>query len=347
MTETRTRTKIANEYAARAETWWSLGEKLWDAKGVLSFLGFVTAAVASAIYNVFGFVNQYGWAGWVLATIPSLVIAGLLLLLFDWVLHVRRMRRTREKLLGGDPAPDAAEPPAAAQPQLNDAQRWNQQRQEFQGHLEGVMETKLAKPKETIQYLERALPPLEVKVEHLKQNTEADINRIAEIVERHERWTKGEIGKIRESLIAIYNREILAMLSAEIMLDAADLYDALQAGETYDENRWSKWKNVCGHWEARVKTWVANARWYAPDVERRVLTIEDAAYASGWTIRDDQFPDNHAKGRSEAVRLFKRHRIIQRQWEKVREEVDRGAVQVAFVGLSPEEVRREPVKIPG
>lgn len=91
----------ANEYAVRTDTWWSLLEKLWP---LIAFIFTGASIVASAIYKVFGFVSQFGWGGWVLALIPSILVAGLLVAFFDWIMHVKRVRRLREEQL----APAAA-----------------------------------------------------------------------------------------------------------------------------------------------------------------------------------------------------------------------------------------------
>jgi hypothetical protein len=93
----------ANAYAARAETWWSLLEKVWENRKVIGILVAAASAVASAIYKVFGLINDLGWAGWVLALLPAILIIGGIFGFGDWVFHLRRMRKLREIQMTGSP----------------------------------------------------------------------------------------------------------------------------------------------------------------------------------------------------------------------------------------------------
>ena len=154
------------------------------------------------------------------------------------------------------------------------------------------------------------------------------------------RELESSVKKTLSSLHAIYLREELRRLAEEIVLDAADLSERLQAGEVYDDAKWQQWENVHGHWEAGLKCWIQYGQWYAKDVESGIYTVEEHRYAAPWNVQDSQFPH------SEAVRRFKRFRIIHRQWEQMREKVERGVFQVAFVGLTEEEVRYQPNQNP-
>lgn len=146
----------------------------------------------------------------------------------------------------------------------------------------------------------------------------------------------------RRSFVALQIREILAEIAATIERDAAELYDRLHAGEIYDEAAWDSWESIHHHWRGQVVLWIQSARWFARDVDGRVLTTPDAKFGRKWSIKDAQFPASEESPASEKVRRFKQFRIIQTQWEEIREEVDQGIKNVAYSGLSEEEVRREP-----
>lgn len=136
---------------------------------------------------------------------------------------------------------------------------------------------------------------------------------------------------VRESLYAISAREQLQELAAEIEQDADDLYRRLKAGENYTKEDWDKWTNVEHHWERSVKRWVDVARWYAKDVKNNVLTVDDKEYDDAWDVQDKQFPT------ADAVRRFKRHRIIHRHWQMMQEAVEHGLQSVAFQGGTEKE----------
>ncbi|MES2174749.1 MAG: hypothetical protein V4523_12480 [Pseudomonadota bacterium] len=139
--------------------------------------------------------------------------------------------------------------------------------------------------------------------------------------------------KVMHSLYAIGARERLARLESEIEQDAADLYDRLQAGEVYDAGKWQQWENVHSHWNGQLEEWLATATWYAIAVKERTLTVDEALYRAPWSMTESQFPD------AEAVRQFRKHRIILANWREVVPDVRRGVDLVAFSGQSEQDVR--------
>lgn len=154
-----------------------------------------------------------------------------------------------------------------------------------------------------------------------------DIEKLREIQKDHHDRALG-------AFFTIGARERMAILAAEITQDASDLYDRLKAGEVYDQLKWQQWENVHAHWHAKLLEWLETGRWFAQSVKGRTLTVDDAKYGLDWSISDRQFPD------AEAVRRFKKFRIIQLQWESVVPDVNTGMEQVAFSGLTELEVRR-------
>ena len=89
----------ADRAVKTTEAWWSFFEQLWGARALMGPLLAVVGLVTTALYNVFSWVNQFGWAGWVLALVPSsLVVGGTF-----WALHgvfnqyhLRKLRKERE-----------------------------------------------------------------------------------------------------------------------------------------------------------------------------------------------------------------------------------------------------------
>lgn len=139
---------------------------------------------------------------------------------------------------------------------------------------------------------------------------------------------------VQSSFAALRNRERLTVLEGEIWRDASDLYDRLHAGEIYDSANWNQWENVHGHWEAKLAEWLEQGTWYAMAVKEQTLSVDDKDYGLSWSVADSQFPT------AEAVRRFKKFRIIQQQWEAVVPQVKSGMDLVAFVGMTELDARK-------
>jgi hypothetical protein len=156
--------------------------------------------------------------------------------------------------------------------------------------------------------------------------TAREVEKLQEIqTQQHERTLN--------ALYAVGARERLAALEASMEQDAADLYDRLKAGEKYDEEKWGRWENVHSHWAGSLQTWLETAQWYAMAVKERTQTIDEKLYKDGWSIDEKLFPN------AEAVRLFKKHRIIRKNWLDVVPHVKSGIDNVAFAGMSEKDVR--------
>ncbi len=81
-----------------------------------------------------------------------------------------------------------------------------------------------------------------------------------------------------------------------------------------------------------MNQWWAYARFYLAN-SGPVLLAPDNKYAAHWSVRDDQFPS------AEAVRVFKKFRIIFAQWEEVQDQLRDNVYQVAFTGMTELDVR--------
>lgn len=153
-------------------------------------------------------------------------------------------------------------------------------------------------------------------------------------IERLKTLIKSLDEKVARSLYAIRTRDALEEISAEIEADADILYSRLASGEVYDKVAWGKWENVNQHWIGLIRAWVEHGKWYFGDLTTAVLEVPDHKYGGEWTVSDSQFPN------AEAVRIFKKFRIIQTQWEAVKDKVQENLYYVAYHGMSDVEVRR-------
>jgi hypothetical protein len=136
-----------------------------------------------------------------------------------------------------------------------------------------------------------------------------------------------------EALHTIWLRKELADLEAVIRRDAGDCTDRLNGGEVYDDAKWNQWENVHHHWEQTLNEWLQRATFYGVDIVRRTMKVDDELYGRNWPIPDTQFPN------AEAVRRFRKFRIIQEQWERIVPEIETGTHRVAYGGETQQEVR--------
>lgn len=172
---------------------------------------------------------------------------------------------------------------------------------------------------------------IDAKLEDVRVDSavnQRDLQKLAEEVKRQNDRTLG-------SLHAVFAREQLAFYDDAIGSDARDLYDSFRNGDRYDHARWQTWESVHTHWESMLTGWLNTAKWYVRDLEVQITTVDESEYRSAqWTVSDHQFPN------SEAVRLFKRHRMIHGKWENLRKTVNDKVHQVAFEGMTEHDVKR-------
>ena len=136
---------------------------------------------------------------------------------------------------------------------------------------------------------------------------------------------------VSKSRYAIYVRELLAELAVKIEEDAAILCGKIDGGHSHDTTSWDRWENVHQRWHELVHGWYDTGRWYAPAIRDRIFKVADVEYDGEWHLKDSQFPN------ADAVRKYKRHRIIQNHWEEIKAEVMDGVRRVAFEGTSEKE----------
>ena len=133
---------------------------------------------------------------------------------------------------------------------------------------------------------------------------------------------------------AIYMRELLSDLEAQLNEDEKMLYDKIERKETHDAASWNSWDSIHHHWEGLLAKWLGMAKWYVADIEKRVLEVSEREYSqSRWTFEDHQFPS------AEANRRFKRHRLILQHWKDIKDTANSNVISVAYHGLTERDVR--------
>lgn len=143
---------------------------------------------------------------------------------------------------------------------------------------------------------------------------------------------KSSEGTLRESINALVAKADLAALATEIEKVGDELFLPLKSGERYDRERWGSWQSIHSHWERTVTEWADKARWYGKNVKADIFRVEDREYDdTNWGVDDAQFPD------ADAVRRYKRHRIIQGHWRAMRHVVDPNVLAVAYGAISEKE----------
>lgn len=154
-----------------------------------------------------------------------------------------------------------------------------------------------------------------------------DIEKLTGAVKDHRQ-------RAQEAFQALNALATMPLLESEIAQNVSYLTDRLRGGEAYDMQKWQQWENVHSHWRGKLDEWLALGTWYAVAVKERALTVDEDKYGIPLIIPEAFFPN------AEAVRRFKKFRIIHEQWEQIIPEVRSGLTQVAFIGLTSLEVRR-------
>jgi hypothetical protein len=176
-----------------------------------------------------------------------------------------------------------------------------------------------------LRQIDERLDALSKKVEAIR----VDLAIVSNNFEKLTTSQREQYENLRSSLHSIYIREILAETSQDIERFAAELYDRLSGGETYTPEQWEDWDATHQLWESALSKWVYNGQWFVHGLQRHIYEIDERKYGlDSWTVKDNQVPD------SEAMRRFKKHRIMHEQWRIARPVVERGVIDVAFTGLT-------------
>jgi hypothetical protein len=140
--------------------------------------------------------------------------------------------------------------------------------------------------------------------------------------------------RTRGSIHALLMREQIAEISRGVREDASELSRHVSNGQEHDKQSWDRWQNVHSHWLGLLAQWWNGARFYLPN-SGRVLQAPDHLYSQTLVDESLLIP----AGGAEAVRVYKRFRIVQDQWEAVQEQLDHNMNLVAFHGMKEQDVR--------
>lgn len=72
-----------------AEAWWAFANQLWEARGFFTPIFALALGMTAALREVFTVIAGYGWAGWILAGVPTFILAALIWFGLSWVWYLR------------------------------------------------------------------------------------------------------------------------------------------------------------------------------------------------------------------------------------------------------------------
>jgi hypothetical protein len=177
---------------------------------------------------------------------------------------------------------------------------------------------------------------IDSKFETARSNHEA----LQERVLTAESASSAEKLKIQSALHTIWMREEITKVSVDLREDATYLTQRLQEGKQLDAKSWDSWLNVYTHWSGLMNQWWMMARFYLANT-KQVMSAPDHMFAKTQVDESLLTP----VGGAEAVRIYKKFRIMQDQWEAVQPELHNNLILVAFSGITEMEVRHgQPVE---
>ena len=170
------------------------------------------------------------------------------------------------------------------------------------------------------------------EAKRLDERIDSRIDEQREFQRRMEAWVNNLRQAIRfglagvdQGFAAVLNRERLLAKAIEIQ-NVGDELSGPTNGEALDDSLvWLKKYNA---WSRGVMTWAQIAETYRSGVTERVFETPPLEYKGEWKAHDGLFPN------SNAVHDYKTFRIILRNFQVERKEVDRCIQSAAFVSPS-------------
>jgi hypothetical protein len=135
-----------------------------------------------------------------------------------------------------------------------------------------------------------------------------------------------QIRSLYGSLLAVYHRERMHELAADLKERAAELSKPTSEQATYSAEEWEVWEGKEAAWRDCLERWTELAECYRPGTFGEINYTPEKFYKGNWSVRDDQFPDfpaNHA---------YKTFRIRLKNWEERLGPVEAAVHTVAFGG---------------
>lgn len=137
---------------------------------------------------------------------------------------------------------------------------------------------------------------------------------------------------VNERFYALNAMNLMDEIEQEMAGLEAFLCSPSESGQVLDAALWLAWEADFASWEALLKRWLGNAKWYAFEPEDRIFEIKDEKYDEEMGLRDDQF------FKADHLRKFKRFMILRRQWQAVRDDAHQGISRFAYQGHSIDEI---------
>jgi hypothetical protein len=140
---------------------------------------------------------------------------------------------------------------------------------------------------------------------------------------------------IRESLLAIYERERMSAFSADIEEVAHRLTKAVADGKKLDDGIWQQWISDELQFRRCIGKWCGFAQRYVRQPEQTIWHLDNDLYEGDWSVSHEQFvtPTD--------IHKFKVFRIAYRHWQEMRGTVENNTRRVAFEGASMPVIEQE------
>lgn len=334
-----------------SEAWWSfifaegsLGQTLF--RGVWPVVGGIIGAALGAVTD---WINDFGLAGWALASVVGVLCA------LAIVYGVENVRYARNRRTFSEQAPDlkqtdqitehsidadyvqAAIERALKEAQIeefktatavalkNNSDTWLETSKSFETHAQAHRRDVIVN--EMSEFALATAKNLEV-LQTYSEKTRTDMREQIEWISQgftavgHWEWHQKEFPKVLE------NGKVLGEI----------------ANRKITDEMWSEWQNLDKFWRGQIGIWAKVANWYAPNSGDSVYEIPDNRFYGEWDIDEANF------ARADRVKRYKDAMIVLRNLKNIRAHVERaikssafqGVGKKAIVGASPEGINQLP-----
>ncbi len=90
--------KKTDKAVKTVESWWALGQAVWNARNVLLWAGGAVIGLGALIMTALVNIYTLGWPYWILISIPAFFFSALLWLAISWIWHLRPQSLRRAKI---------------------------------------------------------------------------------------------------------------------------------------------------------------------------------------------------------------------------------------------------------
>jgi hypothetical protein len=320
--------KKADRAVKTSEAWWSFLEQLWEARAIVIPLLTGAGIVTSALWNTIDQISKFGWAGWVLASIPAIVMVGLVAWFFNWIYHsfqIRKIRRFREATGQSTLNSDAPTIDLVGQPVIGMGQYRDEIQSLIDSKLDQFVDTKISAKFET----HAQAHGRDAKLADLLDRTSAveqKLDLVGTYAEQTRRAINERIDWIGQAFSAVGHWDWHKGFYSKLVTDGDELCRLVDSPIT--DEVWSEWNNLEKHWRAELGRWLIFAEYYAPNTTEAVNEIKDHIYYSeSWSFDEAIF------SKADRVRRYKELAIAVMNLKNVKGHVERGMKHAAFEGV--------------